>query len=116
MTTLESPKSARRRLRVGTIFTAAAAGAVVAASFVLAEELGGRAPTSYSPVAVTEEFSQIRARLVAARPDVERRQAALLTERYDLSDRKGLATMSKGKPLQEGVRAKLAPGVTWEEL
>jgi cytochrome c peroxidase len=41
----------------------------------------------------------------------------LLNERYDLSTRpaKG-ATMSRGKPIQEGVRVKLPPGMTWENL
>ena len=41
----------------------------------------------------------------------------LLNERYDLSNRpaKGV-TMSRGKPIQEGVRAKLPTGVTWEQL
>ena len=59
----------------------------------------------------------IMARMKAAKVDVEKRQTNLLQERYDLSDRpaKGVA-MSKGKPIQEGVRAKLPTGVTWEAL
>ena len=41
----------------------------------------------------------------------------LLDERYDLSDRPSRdAAMSKGKPLQEGVRAKLPAGITWNSL
>jgi cytochrome c peroxidase len=41
----------------------------------------------------------------------------LLNERYDLSNRpaKGV-TMSRGKPIQEGVRVKLPRGITWEKL
>ena len=37
--------------------------------------------------------------------------------RYDLADRpaKGV-TMSRGKPVQEGVRVKLAKGMTWDKL
>jgi cytochrome c peroxidase len=53
----------------------------------------------------------------AAKLEVMKRQMDLLGERYDLSDRpaKGVA-MSGGKPVQEGVRVKLPPGVTWQEL
>lgn len=45
------------------------------------------------------------------------RQKDLLEKRYDLSDRpaKGV-TSTRGKPIQEGVRAKLASGMTWEKL
>jgi len=41
----------------------------------------------------------------------------LLNSRYDLSDRpaKGI-TMSRGKSIQEGVRAKLPTGMAWEKL
>src|SRR5437899_3255345 len=47
----------------------------------------------------------------------KRRHQAVLDQRYDLSNRpaKG-ATMFRGKPLQEGVRAKLREGVTWQAL
>jgi cytochrome c peroxidase len=45
------------------------------------------------------------------------RQMELLKMRYDLSDRpvKGV-TMTKGKPIQEGVRVKLPKDMTWEKL
>ena len=52
------------------------------------------------------------------KPAIEQRQAALLQERYDLSDRpaKGVA-MSRGKAVQEGVRVKLPAGVrSWDDL
>jgi cytochrome c peroxidase len=41
----------------------------------------------------------------------------LLESRYDLSNRplRGV-TMSKGKPIQEGVRVRLSRGTTWEQL
>ena len=43
--------------------------------------------------------------------------ADLLKERYDLSNRPAQGvTMSRGKPVQEGVRAKLPLGMTWESL
>jgi cytochrome c peroxidase len=46
-----------------------------------------------------------------------KRHMDLLADRYDLADRpaKGVA-MSRGKPVQEGIRVKLAAGVTWESL
>jgi cytochrome c peroxidase len=41
----------------------------------------------------------------------------LLAERYDLADRPAAsAAMSRGKPVQEGVRVRLPQGVTWETL
>jgi cytochrome c peroxidase len=64
-----------------------------------------------------EPFTVLMERLKAAKPAVMQRQAQLLAERYDLSDRpaKGV-TMSGGKPVQKGSRTKLPPGVTWEQL
>jgi len=74
-------------------------------------------PTSYSPVVIKESFATIMNRMKAAKAEIMKRQMALLNQRYDLSDRpaKGV-TMSKGKPVQEGVRAKLPSGVTWDKL
>jgi cytochrome c peroxidase len=68
-------------------------------------------------VDIKEDFASIMARMQKDKPAVMKRQMDLLNERYDLSNRpaKGV-TMSRGKPLQEGVRAKLPPGVTWEQL
>ena len=56
-------------------------------------------------------------RMKAAKPKVMERQMELLNERYDLSNRpaKGI-TMSRGKPIQEGVRIKLPKGMTWDKL
>jgi cytochrome c peroxidase len=73
--------------------------------------------SSYSPVVITEPFAKTMARMNAAKPEVMERQMNLLNERYDLSNRpaKGV-TMSGGKAVQEGVRVKLAKGVTWEKL
>ncbi len=73
--------------------------------------------TSYSPVVINESFAAIKARMEAARPEVEQRQKELLDRRYDLGDRpaRGL-TMSGGKPVQAGIRAKLKLGVTWDSL
>jgi cytochrome c peroxidase len=73
--------------------------------------------TSYAPVAVHEDFAAILARMKAAKPEVMKRHMALLEARYDLSNRPAPGvTMSRGKPVQQGVRVKLAAGVTWERL
>jgi cytochrome c peroxidase len=40
----------------------------------------------------------------------------LLNERYDMADKPGQAKMSRGKPVQSGVRVKLPAGVTWDQL
>ena len=73
--------------------------------------------SSYSPVVIKEPFAKTMARMTAAKPEVMKRQMDLLNKRYDLSDRpaKGV-TMSGGKAVQEGVRAKLPKGMTWEKL
>ena len=72
---------------------------------------------SYAPVVIPEDFDKVVARMSAAKAEIMDRQMKLLEERYDLSDRpaKGV-TMSRGKPVQEGVRVKLPEGVeSWEE-
>jgi cytochrome c peroxidase len=73
--------------------------------------------TSYAPVAGTESFAAIQERMSAERADVMRRQMDLLQARYDLSDRPARdVTMSRGKPVQEGVRIRLEAGMTWDKL
>jgi cytochrome c peroxidase len=73
--------------------------------------------TSYMPVVPKEPFADTVRRMSADKSAVMKRQQALLERRYDLSDRPATgATMSKGKPLQEGVRVRLPQGVSWEEL
>ncbi|MGH8058498.1 MAG: cytochrome B6 [Candidatus Entotheonellia bacterium] len=73
--------------------------------------------TSYSPVDIREDFATIMARMKAAKPEVMKRQMDVLNERYDLANRRAKdVTMSRGKPVQEGVRARLAQGITWEKL
>ncbi|HMK74768.1 MAG TPA: cytochrome B6, partial [Thermodesulfobacteriota bacterium] len=76
-----------------------------------------RGESSYSPVVIKESFESIMARMRAAKPEVMKRQMDLLGERYDLSNRPAVGvTMSRGKPVQEGVRIKLPVGMTWETL
>jgi cytochrome c peroxidase len=73
--------------------------------------------SSYSPVVIKEPFAETMDRMKAAKPEVMERQMELLNKRYDLSKKsaKGV-TMSGGKAVQEGVRAKLPKGMTWEKL
>jgi cytochrome c peroxidase len=72
---------------------------------------------SYMPVVDTENFATIHDRMAAAKAGVMKRQMDLLDERYDLSDRPAKnVVMDRTKPVQEGVRVTLPPGVTWNEL
>jgi cytochrome c peroxidase len=54
----------------------------------------------------------------ALKPEVMQRQRTLLDERYDLSNRPMPGVMMSGgrKAVQDGVRVKLRPGTSWEEL
>jgi cytochrome c peroxidase len=80
------------------------------------QEAPSRGQTSFMP-AVGADFKTVLERMSREKPQVMRRQKDLLEERYDLSDRPSRdAKMSRGKPLQEGVRVKLPPGVTWDQL
>ena len=74
-------------------------------------------PSSYAPVDIHEAFATTMNRMAGAKADIMARQMALLAERYDLSDRPAPGvTMSRNKPVQQGVRVKLAAGVTWDQL
>ena len=76
-----------------------------------------RGETSYSPVVIKESFEAIMARMKAAKPGVMKRHMDLLGERYDLGNRPAMGmTMSRGKPIQEGVRVRLPKDMTWEKL
>jgi cytochrome c peroxidase len=70
-----------------------------------------------SRLAPAQDFNALVNRLQLEKPDFSKRQQALLAERYDLSDRPAAGvTMSRGKPVQEGVRVKLPRGMTWAML
>ncbi len=78
---------------------------------------GERTKSSYMPVKITKPFSETMADMKADKAEVMKRQMNLLEERYDLSNRPSKeVTMSRGKPVQAGVRAKLPEGVTWKQL
>ena len=90
----------RRRNLTGMAFAAAFAFAGVNAAF-----------------AQDAEFSALVKELQSRKPEFAQRHEKLLAERYDLTDHpaKG-AAMSRGKPMQEGVRVRLPQGMTWEKL
>lgn len=83
-----------------------------------AGEVPLRGDTSYAQAAITEEFETIRDRMSKEKAGFMERQQNLLEERYDLADRPAEdGTMSRGKPLQAGVRVKLPEGVeSWDDL
>ena len=67
--------------------------------------------------AADEEFSALVSRLEKAKPEFAKRQQAMLAERYDLADRPAVGvTMSRGKPVQEGVRVRIPKDLTWDKL
>lgn len=67
--------------------------------------------------AAEEDFGTMVKRLQKDKPAFAKRQQDLLIERYDLADRPAQGvTMSKGKPVQEGVRVRLSKDITWEKL
>ena len=92
------------------------AGLAASIPAVLSQDGGGRV-SSYLPVDLHESFASVMARMSAAKPEIMRRHAAVLDQRYDLSNRPGQGvTMSRGKLVQEGVRIKLPASMTWERL
>src|ERR1700730_17900036 len=94
-----------------------AAAMFLTVSAAFAGAVAADQPTSYAPVDIKEDFPTTLKRMEAAKPAIEQRQQKLLEERYDLGDRpaKGVS-MSRGKPVQSGVRVRLPPGATWDSL
>ncbi len=91
----------RSLVRAGTLL------AVIAGIFTSASATRGADP----------EFEALVQKLKGEKPAFAQRQQELLERRYDLSDRPAQdAAMSRGKPLQAGVRVRLPRGVTWESL
>lgn len=73
--------------------------------------------TTYRPLP-TMPPSVVKRMDEAQKPRVMQRQAATLQERYDLSEQPVPGVMMSGgrKPVQGGVRVKLAQGTTWDSL
>jgi cytochrome c peroxidase len=67
--------------------------------------------------AAEEDFTTLVNRLQQQKPTFAKRHQELLAQRYDLADRPAQGvTMSRGKPVQEGVRVRLPKDMTWEKL
>jgi cytochrome c peroxidase len=103
-----------RGKRIGALLATACILGGIGLAFAQQEQRGA---TSYMPVDIKEPFASIMARMTAAKPDIEKAHTDILAERYDLANRPAQgATMSRGKPLQEGFRVKLPAGTTWDQL
>ncbi len=72
---------------------------------------------TYRPLP-TMPFEAVKAIDEAEKPQVMRRQADLLEQRYDLADRPMRGVMMSGgrKPVQDGVRVRLPPDTAWDTL
>lgn len=82
-----------------------------------AQEAKKKGDTSFAPVDQKEPFASVVSRMKADKPKVAKRQADLLNERYELANRPAPGvTMFRGKAVQQGSRAKLPAGTTWEAL
>ena len=63
------------------------------------------------------DFAAVMAKMKAAKPDVAKKHNDLLELRYDMANKTADGvTMTRGKKLQTGPRAKLPKGMTWEKL
>jgi len=84
----------------------------------VAQETPARGKSSYAPVVIEEPFEKTVERMTGEKAALAKKQAALLEERYDLRAAPAAGvTMSRGKPVQGGVRVKLPAGVTgWDAL
>jgi cytochrome c peroxidase len=85
---------------------------------VLNRDVGKSSYDQIAPVLIGKEtFAQMLAKDKAGKAKVMARQMALLEERYDLTKRVDEKTkMTRGKPIPVGPTAKLADGMTWEQL
>lgn len=74
-------------------------------------------PSSYLPVVDKETFQAVMQRMTAAKQTFIDKQNTLLNQRYDLANNPSKnASMSNGKPIQEGIRVKLPANITWDQL
>jgi hypothetical protein len=93
-----------------------AMGLLVGARLVLGQDKG-KPSGSYAAVDIDEAFSAVLARISAAKTGLLGRRMALFDERYDFrDDHEPDAATSRGKPIQRGVRAKIAQRITWNQL
>src|SRR3954471_15479626 len=77
----------------------------------------GAAAANSESIHAGESFASTMQRMTSARPGIMAAQRTFLAERYDLADRPAPGfTMTRGKAVQAGARARLSPGVTWALL
>lgn len=90
---------------------------VLSGTFASLLAIFGAAVALPSASAQDPAFDELVKKSKEEKPKFAERHKKLLAERYDLADRpaEGVA-MSRGKPVQAGVRVLLPQGVTWEEL
>jgi len=62
------------------------------------------------------DFATLMETKVGEKTEAMSRQLDLLQQRYELSDAGGEVEMTRGKPVQTGVRARLPEGVSWDDL
>jgi cytochrome c peroxidase len=62
------------------------------------------------------DFPTLMATKMGEKDEVMSRQEALLELRYDLANRHSSLQMTRGKPVQTGVRVKLPDGLSWDDL
>src|ERR1700736_4032612 len=100
-------------------------GIAIAATLAIVSSIKAQDPatpsvpvkSSYQFPVAEEDFSSFFKRISADKLEVQNRQMHVLNERYDLSDRSDPnAKMSRGKPVQTGVRVKLPANVSWDQL
>jgi cytochrome c peroxidase len=91
------------------------AGVALCSLAAMAEPLPPDA--TYRPLP-TQPLEVVKAIDEAEKPEVMQRQRGLLEQRYDLADRPVPGVMMSGgrKPVQAGVRVRLAAGTTWGGL
>lgn len=66
---------------------------------------------------IEKDFNAVVECMKAEKPRFQEDQRKLLEARYDLSNRPSpTVRMTRGKAIQVGIRVKLPPGVTWEQL
>ncbi|MGH8188298.1 MAG: cytochrome B6, partial [Steroidobacteraceae bacterium] len=79
--------------------------------------LAAEQPNVFQDVVDRVPFDQTMRKLSAQKDSINAEHRKLLEERYDLADKpSSTVKMSRGKPVQTGVRVKLPSGTTWPAL
>src|SRR5712691_10644851 len=108
----------RRRWTAGALAMGLVIVGMVVGAYAMQDATRAAGPPASSYLSVNvDAFPTVLARMRAAKAGIDKRQQDLLAARYDLGDRPAAgATMSRGKPIQSGVRVKPPAGVTWDAL